>query len=644
MSKLLLAWSVFLVAASASAQAVLELRSTRDLPLALVEVPGGDLQHIAAMVPSGAIAPVTLGAFPLDARPTRTGQVWRVSVPALLAPGVFEEFVRALVPVGAAAVVSLGPLPQRELDGVATLIESVPYRPVGRPRCAFADGGLRVRRGTPERVELAFALPPSDDPRSALLPAVEIWLQRRLAVPPPAPQVSSELESGCPVLVFRLAAGDEEPRLVLRRLRSQLAIVAASRPTPDEVQALALASRPRLARLATEGAAVVAEAAEALAQGVDIARMLAVPLPDDAAISELVKVVFAGHAGDATVVEQERRPLPVAPVTLDNGAMLTTTWRPGESVVVAVAVGGVAEPASSVMLDAAAAGIARAGYFGKVTAVLGIPTLAAVFPADAVSDGLEQLLVPLAQAAASGSAGGDTTLARGLGLAAQVSAESISVALALPPESDEGSEAARKFLSGFPSGGVRVLSEPPAPGLNWSPGPESPEVTALFALPPVPAALVAAEVVTVRAAGEAGARCRLVMTGGQLALAVTGGGGANTPALDGRLAVAWRSVVRKVSAEELDSGRRRTLDGLFGDEAAAVARAAAAVFLPVVPSPQDLMAVSARDVDQVLSFLGGWQQARRFGRGGQQPTAPPGAPAPRATAPVRQSPTPRPIG
>lgn len=644
MSRLFLACCLFLVTAPASAQAVLELRSTRDLPLALVEVPGGDLQHIAAIVPGDAIAPATVGAFTLDARPTRTGQVWRVSVPALLAPSVFEEFVRTLVPVGAAAVVSLGPLPQREFGGVATLIEQIPYRPMGLPRCAFADGGLRVRRGTPERVELAFALPPSDDPRSALLPAVEIWLQRRLAIPPAAPQVSSERAGGCPVLVFRLAAGDEEPRLVLRRLRGQLAIVAASRPTPDEVQALALAARPRLARLATEGAAVVAEAAEALAQGVDIARMLAAPLPDEAAIADLVKAVISGHAGDATVVEQERRPLPVAPVTLDNGAMLTTTWRPGESVVVAVAIGGVAEPVTSVMLDAVAAGIARAGFFGKVTAVLGIPTLIAVFPADAVSDGLEELLVPLAQAASNGSAGADTTLARGLGLAAQVSAESISVALALPPESDEGSEAARKFLSGFPSGGVRILSEPPPPGLNWSPGPEAPEVTALFALPPVPAALVAAEVVTARAAGEAGARCRLVVTGGQLTLAVTGGSGANTPALDDLLAAAWKSVVRKVSAEELDSERRRTLDGLFGDEAAAVARAAAAVFLPIVPSPQDLMAVSARDVDQVLSFLGGWPQARRFGRGPQQPPSPPGAPAVRAPAPVRQSPTRRPIG
>ena len=644
MSRLLLAWLVPLFAAAASAQVVLEVRSARDLPFALVEVPGGDLQHIGAVVAADAVAPASVGGFPLDVRGSRTGQVWRMSVPALLAPGVFEEFVRALVPVGAAAVVSLGPLPQRDLGGAATLIESIPYRPVGRTRCVFADGGLRVRPGTPERAELAFALPPSDDPRSALLPALEIWLQNRLAATFPAIQVSSEVAAGCPVLVFRPAAGDEEPRLVLRRLRGQLALVAASRPTPDEVQALAVAWRPRLARFATAGAMVVAEAAEALAQGADISRTLAVPLPDEAAIAELVRVVIAGHAGDATVVERERRPLPIAPVILDNGATLTTTWRPGESAVVAVAVGGVAERVSSVMLEAAVVGLARAGYFAKVSFVLGVPTLTTVFPADAVSDGLEELLVPLAQPAASVAAGSDSTLARALGGAAQVSAEAISVALALPPESEEGSEAARKFLGGLQSGGVKVLGEDVTPGLNWSPGLDSPEVTALFPLPPVPAALVAAEVVMARAASEVAARCRLVVSGGQLALAFTGVGEANAPALDGRLAAAWRSVARKVGTGELNLARRHALDGLFGDEAAAVARAAAAVFLPVLPSPQELLAVSAGDVDQVLSFLGDWQQARRFGRGPQAPAAPPGARALRAPAPVRQSPTPRPLG
>ena len=81
MRKALLPIVLWPLAATALAQATSEWRTSHDLPVAVVEVAGGDVEVMAAALPAGASPPVVVAGFPA----TTTGQagmvLWATRVP-----------------------------------------------------------------------------------------------------------------------------------------------------------------------------------------------------------------------------------------------------------------------------------------------------------------------------------------------------------------------------------------------------------------------------------------------------------------------------------------------------------------------------------------------------------------------------------
>ena len=204
MGKRMLVLGVTLAAAlPVGAQVTSEWRTGRDVPVAVIEVVGGDVEHLAAVVPADAVPPGAIAGFPVEVRPRRGAQMWSVTVPSLLAPQAVADLARLLAASGAGAVVALGAVPARELQDALAALDAVPARPLPRSRCVLADGGVAVQQGSPDRVELVFAFPPPDDPRADLAPALVAWVQTRLAAEFPDVRVESELQDDC----ARMAVG-----------------------------------------------------------------------------------------------------------------------------------------------------------------------------------------------------------------------------------------------------------------------------------------------------------------------------------------------------------------------------------------------------------------------------------------------------
>ena len=143
-------------------------------------------------------------------------------------------------------------------------------------------------------------------------------------------------------------------------------------------------------------------------------------------------------------------------------------------------------------------------------------------------------------------------------------------------------------------------------------------------LPSTTAGLVAGQLVQDRLSHEAGVRSYEMAPAGRVMLAVAGEGGAHVPDLDARLAARWKAACRPATAPEATAAARRLLALLYGDPAQAVARAAAAAFLPVVPTEADLLASEARAVNGALAGFPAWEKLPRFARGrAPQVVAPP---------------------
>jgi hypothetical protein len=611
-------------AVPAFGQATSEWRTTHDLPVAVVEVAGGDVEVLTAVLPADASPPDTLAGFTTQVTPRRGALLWTVRVPALLVFPALSEFVRTLSPTGAAAVVALGPVPARELEGPMAALEGVPVRPLSRVPCVLAEGGVEVLRGSPERVALALAVPGPTDPRYDALPALEAFLRARLTRAFPDARVESELEGACARLLVRLPAGPEHPRVVLGALRKHLAALPATPPTDDDAARAAASCQSRAARAAVAGTAAAQELAERLALGGSIAGALATPAIDRATLGEFAHQVLDGHAGFATVVEQERRPQIEPPQTLENGVVLSVRWIPGETGVVAVALGGVDPRSARRVLTAAAEVTASEGWAATVGDTLGVPTLAVASPAAGVTAVMEHVSEVLATAGSPAGDDLDAEVARALGLTERVTAETVSVALALPPEVDEGAEAAGKFFGSLSGGGVRTGAASAAPGLAWKAGEGPPQEIGMVELPSTTAGLVAAQVAQDRLSHEAGVRTFVLVPPGRVVLAVGVEGGPHVPALDTRLASLWKGACRPATAAETAAAARRLLSLLYGDAAQATARTAAGVFLPVVPTEAGLLGMDARDVTAVLAALPRWEKLARFARGrAPQVVAPP---------------------
>ncbi len=622
----------------ASAQVTSEWRTGRDVPVAVIEVVGGDVEHLAAVMPADAVPPAAIAGFPVEVRPRRGAQLWSVTVPSLLAPQAVTDLAGQLAASGAGAVVALGAVPARELQDALAALDAVPARPLPRSRCVLADGGVAVQLGSPDRVELVFALPPPDDPRADLAPALVAWVQTRLAAEFPDVRVESELQDDCARMAIRLAAVNEHPRAMVRRLRQRLAALTATPATAEEVARALAACQARAAETAVRGDPVARDLAERLALGGRVAAVLATPVVDAGTLAELARQVLGGHAGFATVVEQERRAQDEARQTLDNGAVVQLRWIPGEIGVVAVALGNVAPRAGHEVVAAAATAAARKGWVTTVRELAGVSTVAVAAPAAALTDVIEQVSDGVTSVRPASHDDLEAVVMRSLGLADVPAGEAFSIALALPADVEVGSEAAGKFFGSIPPGRVTAGAATGGPGLNWTVSADAPEVVGVVELPPTAAGMVAAQLLRDRLALESGTTTMLLAPAGRLALTVAAAGGPHVPALDSRLAGVWKKAAApKTSAGEVVVAGREVLAAFYGDVAVATARAAAAAFLPLVPTQADLLGADPAEVGKVIAALPAWEKLARYARG----QAPPVATPPPGKATVRKSRPPR---
>ena len=502
----------------------------------------------------------------------------------------------------------------------------------------LADGGVAVQLGSPERVEIVFALPPPDDPRADLAPALVAWVQTRLAAEFPDVRVENELQDDCARMAIRLAADDEHPRALVRRLRQRLAALPSTPATAEEVARALAACQARAVQTAVRGGTVARDLAERLALGGRVASVLATPVVDAGTLAELAREVLGGHAGFATVVEQERRARDEARQTLDNGAVVQLRWIPGEIGVVAVALGNVAPRAGHEVVAAAATAAARKGWVTTVRELAGVPAVAVAAPAASLTDVIEQVSDGVTSVRPAPHDDLEAVVMRSLGLADVPAGEAFSIALALPADLEVGGEAAGKFFGGIPPGQVTAGAAAGGPGLNWTVGAGAPEVVGVVELPPTAVGMVAAQLLRDRLAPRPGSRRCCWRRPEGWSLTVAAAGGPHVPALDTRLAGVWRKAAApKASAGEVAAAAREVLSAFYGDAGAATARVAAAAFLPVVPTEADLLGADPAEVGKAVAALPAWEKLARYARGQAPPMAPPrpARPAVRKSNPPR---------
>ena len=624
------ALAAHLLAASAGAQAVTEWRTAGGLPVAVIEVAGGDVEHFAAVVPARAVLPAQVAGWPTAIAAHPGALVWSLRVPATVASRAALELAPLLAASGCGAVAAFGPVPARDLAGPLAALESLPAAAALRSPCPLADGRIEVVRGVPERVELVLAVPPADDPRFESLPALAALLEQRLAGDLPGVRAAIEVRDGCWWLLVRRDAVEESPRAVLHRLRAALARHAEPAVSELELAAVSAPLRRAAAQRAADGAMAAALVAERLAQGGRAAGALAPTVPAAAALGELLRATVQGRGGLALLTEAERRTRLEEPETLEGGVILTTRWLSEELAVLALAFGGVDPAAGRRVAAAITLRLAAAGWHATAHEVAGVAVVAAVLPPGDVPEALEALadeLIAQAPLAAGGDLADD--IATALGLLGAPAAETLSVALALPPEADEGVEAARKFLAGLPAGGVRTSAAHEGARLLWTPAGEPPRLAAIVELPATVAGWLAGEVLAARVGVEAALRAAWMSPAGGLSLVVFAEGEEHLPALDARLAAGWSKLKAPVTGVELDAAARRLFADLYGDLPAAMTRAALRPFLPAIPAEAELLAPDVEAVSAVFAGLPGWDALLRVARG----------PAPTVVAPpVRKSP------
>ncbi|MFH1176632.1 MAG: hypothetical protein V1750_04420, partial [Acidobacteriota bacterium] len=615
----------------AGAQAASEWLTGAGLPVAVVEIAGGDLEHLVAFMPPGAAFPESVAGWPLARKPRRGGELWALEVPAALATVALADLA-PLLASGCTAVVALGPAPARELESALKLLEGVAHVPLAPHACVLADGGIEARRGLPERVDLVVTAPPPEDQRFAQLPALALWLEGRLGASHAGARVELDSDPRCSRLVFRVASEADHPRAQLERLRQELQRLASERPDDAELARIELVLRRQSAGLAASPRALAAALAERLAVGGQAARGLVVATSGAADLSALSHEVLAGHAGFATLWISERRAVGEAPEALENGLLLSWQWLPDDLFTVAIAFGGLDLLAARGVTAALATLTSRRGWSSEIAELGGVVTLAVAAPSDEVAELLEVLGTALATPPPPAE---PSPISQALGLAAAPTAEAMSVALALPPEIEEGVDAARKFLGAIPGGGLRSGAVRPSVQLLWTAGAGTPQLTGLADLPPTAAGWVAREVLSARFGSTTELMAFPLAAAEGPMLAVKGAGEAHVPALDARLAAQWDRARLPARPEEVAGAVHNLVLRLYGGLLRATARRAARTFLAGLPEAEALLAVSAAEVSQVLAALPAWRQLLRLGEG----------PAPLVvTPPVRKSPSPRKTG
>jgi hypothetical protein len=312
-----------------------------------------------------------------------------------------------------------------------------------------------------------------------------------------------------------------------------------------------------------------------------------------------------------------------APTTLENGVVLTTRWIPGEMAVVAVALGGMAPEVGEGALQALGSAMTSHGWPAEWVTLAGVPVLAVVVPPDSLPEALEKVSGALAGATVPDTGGPAAQLAGAIGLRDKVTAETVSVALALPAEADEGVEAARKFFADLRSGGVRSTTTLANPGRTWTVTADVPTLETAAELPATSGGFLVGELVIDRIGGTPGISIREVAAPGRLYLQLHGEGDADVPALDARLAGVWQNARRPATAAERTMAIQRRLAQFYGDLGRTTARIAAAPFVPALPSDAVLVALPLEELNAALAALPAWETLPRFARGAAPAPPPP---------------------
>jgi len=625
-ARLLAAVTCLALAAPSFGQATVQWRSHSGIPVAVVEVPGGDLEHLVLVVPPDTPLPSELLGHAAMVTTQPGASVWTLSAPKLLAVVAAREAFTQLAAAGAA--LAIGPVPFRDLRSAFEMLDSVAFRPPPAQRCVVADGTLDVVRGDEERVELAFAAPSPAAPDFPLSEALAAWLRIRLLPSFPGLRVDREVAQGCSRVLVTAPAGEMEPRQALQRLRGAVRAVVASPAAPTEVDRVSGALRRRSTRWATAGASVGRELAEQLAYGASVSSLVAPPTVTPETLAGIATTVLESRSGAARVVEREQRAAPPEVTTLDNGVVVSWRWIPGDVAVAAIAFAGVAPGAGRAAARHVAEVTSAAGWVVDVVELLGLDLVAVAVPAVDVAAALERMAAALDALPVPAVAPLDAALADRLGLASRPAAEQLALALALPTEAEEAPEAAAKFFAGLTSGGVRSSGTSPAGPLLWSQGPPPAGVLAVAELPADAAGLVAGTVLASRLAPE-GIVSGWVAAPGRLLLRLAAEGAADVPALEAVQAAAWGRARTAATESELRTAASELAAHLDGDLARATARAAAAHFLPALPAPESLFSVESGAVAEILAALPPWHELVRVASG----------PAPAEPAPgdVRQS-------
>jgi hypothetical protein len=613
------------------AQVATSWKSATDVPAAVVELPAGDLEHIAVFVPSETRLPASVGGWPVRSMPRQGGSVAVLSVPASASLPAAEGLFQALAPFGAASVVAFGPAPLRDLGPASAALDALPFRPPARLRCELAEGATAPMRGTPERVEIQLAVPGPDDMRHDLLPAFAAWVETRLQHGFPGARVTVGAPEGCPRLLVRLDAGNLAARTMVARLREALDQLGAEAPADDELAALQEVMRRRHAELLRDGAALAAQLADRLARGGTVATTFSSPYLAPTTIASLGASLLRGRPGLALVWEAERRAASSPPQILDNGVALTWRFIAGDTAVAALALGSLTPGSGRALLEGAAVDAARRGWVVELGDFAGVAALAVAVPSPELTEVLESLAGTLTSATVSPPTGLDAGVARVLALGSALTAETVSVAMLLPEDNEEAQEAAMKFFGGLREAGIVSSAAGPDGGLVWTPGEGTPSLAALVELPVTPDGWVAAQVLTERVSSQHGASARLLGAGGRLVLDVRMSGENDVPALDRSAAKTWPSMVRPVGAQEVAAAAGALSVSLYGDTLRSASRMAAAAFLPSLPRPEEVLAVGPAEVAQVFGALRKWQGLPRLavgpspaaGRGGVRESRPP---------------------
>lgn len=628
-----LAFATLVLAAASwcGAQVATSWNSAKGVPVAAVELPAGDLEHIAVFVPPETRLPASVAGWPVRPLSRQGGSIAVLSVPASAslpaAAGLFE----ALAPFGAASVVAFGPTPLRDLGPAAAPLDALPFRPPATLRCKLAEGATALMRGAPERVEIQLAAPGPDDTRHDLLPAFAAWVETRLQPQFPGARVIVGAPDGCPRLLVQVDAGSLSARSMVARLREALDRLSAQAPGDDELAAFRDVMRRRHAELLRDGAARAAQIADRLARGGTVATTFSSPHLAPVTIASLAASLLRGHPGLALVWEAERRAVSTPPQILDNGVALTWRFIAGDTAVASLALGSLTPGAGRALLEGAAVDAARRGWVVELSEFAGVAALAAAVPARELTEVLESLAGTVSTAVVTPPTGLDAGVARSLALGSALTAETVSVAMLLPEDNEEAQEAAMKFFGGLPEAGIVSSAAGPDGGLTWTPGDGIPALAALVEFPVTPDGWVAAQVLTERVTRQEGASARPLGAGGRLVLDVRVSGQDDVPALDRGAAKTWSSLLRPVNAREVAVAAGALSASLYGDTLRSAARMAAAAFLPSPPRPEEVLAVGPAEVSKVLGALPQWQRLPRLAvgpspapeRGGVRESRPP---------------------